>query len=406
MGAILKYYGNVFMNIIILTMGAGTRMKPWTDKKNKALFRVNGEELMFYHLSNIQAFCIQFTKLNAVITASASIQFARYVKLPRFLYGQGRISVYEEIGLLGSGGACKDVFDRYGFDRAVIIYGDTYFEKNIYSLLPELYKNTAKNYIFTEETGKHKNGLIKYNEKTDKITAISERENIRRANGRNAGIMILNKEVFTSYGRKTGDLMKDVLPGRKDLYAFPIEPPGVDIGILPNYIRLTMENYDSPQAESLLNDYANVAIPAIEKILRADRIFLAGNGGSLATANHLALDWSKVGNKQTIVLGNPEHITAYGNDENFENIFVNQLDKYVLSDKDVIVLISTSGDSPNLVKMLTCFKGEQFVAFCGKQGKLSELKYCLPVNSVKTRVIEDAHLCYGHAITEIMEGLI
>ena len=143
-------------------------------------------------------------------------------------------------------------------------------------------------------------------------------------------------------------------------------------------------------------------------IVKAERIFIMGNGGSLATANHLALDWSKSSGKMVISLTGSESITANGNDNGFENIFVNQLACFGITKQDVIVLISASGNSPNIVKVLKQYPVNKFqvLGMTGNKGYLkSNTNVQLSVSSDDVQIIEDAHLCYGHVITNVLNAL-
>ncbi|MDI6787112.1 MAG: sugar phosphate nucleotidyltransferase [Planctomycetota bacterium] len=374
-------------NAIILASGPGMRMHPWTLTCPKVLFKIKGKSLLDWHIDCLKENGIK----NIIITAHYLSDRIRKATKEK---------IFHEYRLIGSGGACRKIMRRYRLKRAVIIYGDTYFSPEIYTMIPEVYAQNDRNFIFTEDPGGHSNGLIRYNWTTGKITTLSEKKKISDPDGRNAGIMILNSSVLT---RPVGDLMSNVLHRRDDLYAFPIQP-GVDMGVMKNYIRFGLENYGSPQTQVLLDKFGDTAVCAIEKILRAERIFIAGNGGSLATANHLALDWSKVGWKQVINLSEPGELTAYGNDIGFEAVFSEQLKRYRLSAQDVIVLISASGNSPNIVKVMDEHP-KNIVGFTGNRGKLNSVKHKLPVDSDDIRVIEDSHLCYGHSITEMLEGL-
>jgi len=98
---------------------------------------------------------------------------------------------------------------------------------------------------------------------------------------------------------------------------------------------------------------------AVERLREArDRgatIFIAGNGGSAATASHLVNDLGKAtkrsGRPPLRVLGlsdNVSWMTALANDEGYERVFTGQLENFARSG-DVLILISASGNSPNLV---------------------------------------------------------
>ena len=111
------------------------------------------------------------------------------------------------------------------------------------------------------------------------------------------------------------------------------------------------------------------------------RIFVAGNGGSAGTANHFCCDFGKNAVKSETdrpkiisLSANMEVVTALGNDFCYGDIFVEQL-KNLMEDGDVILLISASGNSPNVVNAAKYVKsrGGQVIGFTGfAGGKLHE----------------------------------
>src|SRR5438105_2625380 len=115
----------------------------------------------------------------------------------------------------------------------------------------------------------------------------------------------------------------------------------------------------------------------LEQAYRNDRrIFIMGNGGSAATASHFALDLSK----NTVMAGAPrleaisltDHvplITAWSNDIAYEHIFSEQLAN-MIEPGDVVIGISTSGNSPNVINALRLAKQYRAytVALLGAQG--------------------------------------
>ncbi len=139
------------------------------------------------------------------------------------------------------------------------------------------------------------------------------------------------------------------------------------------------------------------------------RIFIAGNGGSSALANHFACDLGKNAAKdennrfQIIsVCDNMGSITAYGNDEGYENVFSEQLKNYFIKDNDVVFLISSSGNSPNVIKAAKYAKTKNskvlsLTGFTG--GKLRDLSdICIYINKSQYEPVEDVHGVVLHII--------
>ena len=143
-----------------------------------------------------------------------------------------------------------------------------------------------------------------------------------------------------------------------------------------------------------------------------NKIFIMGNGGSAATASHFACDLAK----GTITFGLPRFrvialtdnmplVTAWGNDMAYEDIFAEQL-LALLESGDVVIAISTSGNSENVLKAVRMAKQEGAIAigFTGQGGgKLQPLvDVCVAVPSDCIERVEDAHLILEHLICTVI----
>lgn len=90
----------------------------------------------------------------------------------------------------------------------------------------------------------------------------------------------------------------------------------------------------------------------IKAIKKANYIYIIGNGGSASTANHFANDLVKMGGIKAISLAaNVAVVMAYANDNGYENVFSDQL-KVFLTSRDLLITISASGTSRNIVKAI------------------------------------------------------
>jgi D-sedoheptulose 7-phosphate isomerase len=149
---------------------------------------------------------------------------------------------------------------------------------------------------------------------------------------------------------------------------------------------------------------------------RKGQIFIFGNGGSAATASHMANDL----NKYTIVDGRPRFraialsdniplMTAWGNDSGYENIFVEQMLNFIQIG-DVVIGISASGNSPNVLKaiMVAQQNGARTVGFTGNStGKLKDIvDYCITIPSDTIVQQEDGHMILDHVIVTTLRKLI
>jgi len=148
------------------------------------------------------------------------------------------------------------------------------------------------------------------------------------------------------------------------------------------------------------------------------KIFIIGNGGSAATASHMANDLGigcKCGSNrrfQAISLtDNVAVMTAIANDTSYENLFVGQLE-VLLQPKDVVVAISASGNSPNVVNAVRYAKrkGAVTIGFTGFDGgKLK--KACDHVVWARTPKgeygpVEDVHMVLDHLLMTYLKAAI
>jgi D-sedoheptulose 7-phosphate isomerase len=137
-------------------------------------------------------------------------------------------------------------------------------------------------------------------------------------------------------------------------------------------------------------------------------VYILGNGGSLATAQHLACDLSKNTGKsiRTDTLTELPKVTAYANDNGFEYIYQMQLFSK-LKPGDIIFNISTSGNSKNLVQATAFAKdqGNMIISLLGYGGGVlkdySDLYMIVPSRDV--RVVEDAHSIICHMLTTLVQ---
>ena len=150
------------------------------------------------------------------------------------------------------------------------------------------------------------------------------------------------------------------------------------------------------------------------------QIFVIGNGGSASTASHFACDLGKGTLKNfyddqekrfkiTSLTDNVATMMAFGNDLSFKDIFVQQL-KNLLNPGDVVIGISASGNSPNIVKGIEYAKkiGAKTVGLLGFKtgGKLAELVDCgIIVQDNHYGRSEDIHLIIFHLIANYLTEL-
>jgi phosphoheptose isomerase len=164
--------------------------------------------------------------------------------------------------------------------------------------------------------------------------------------------------------------------------------------------------------DSLEQENLDKVFEALAKsILSQKTIFTCGNGGSSSIAEHLVCDFikgastdSKIDPKVIPLLTTPV-ITAVANDISYEDIFSFQLEKYA-SSKDVLISVSSSGNSPNIVKAIETAKEMEmltisFVGFDG--GKAKEVsEFSLHIKSNNYGICEDAHHVLMHIFAQYL----
>jgi len=149
---------------------------------------------------------------------------------------------------------------------------------------------------------------------------------------------------------------------------------------------------------------------------RGSTIYFIGNGGSAATASHFANDIAiGIRNKQPFkavsLCDNQAVMTAIANDDGYGKVFSRQLE-VLLKDGDVIVAISASGNSPNLLKAIEISKLKNtttvgLTAFDG--GKLSnvvDINIHVPTSQGEYGPAEDAHMILDHLISNYLTQLL
>jgi D-sedoheptulose 7-phosphate isomerase len=159
-------------------------------------------------------------------------------------------------------------------------------------------------------------------------------------------------------------------------------------GALPGRILMDIREYLDMMADAVRQIQVEPVmelVDAIEGAYQEGRtVFLIGNGGSGANASHLCEDLGKGTlsdfdhQKRLRVISltdNTPYILAWGNDEGFDRVFVEQL-KNLAEEGDILIGISCSGNSPNVVKAMEWAKANGLYTFAftdSEGGKLGEI---------------------------------
>ena len=164
--------------------------------------------------------------------------------------------------------------------------------------------------------------------------------------------------------------------------------------------------------DSYLSSFEKLCKIALKTYKKGKKIIFLGNGGSAADSQHLATELTvryKINRKAIRAIAlttDTSALTAIGNDFSFEEIFSRQLEA-VASKGDLVILISTSGNSKNILNAFKFCKKKKISNFSllgnngGKMSKLTKNKIIVP--SYSTARIQEFHIFIGHNLCEYLE---
>jgi D-sedoheptulose 7-phosphate isomerase len=164
--------------------------------------------------------------------------------------------------------------------------------------------------------------------------------------------------------------------------------------------------------DQLLNTIEKIVGLIVTALQQGNRIYFCGNGGSAADAQHLAAEFSgrfytdRKALPAEALHCNTSYLTAVANDYSFDVVYARLIDG--IGEKgDVLVGLSTSGNSRNIVKAFEVAKGKGIatVGFTGETG--GEMKnmsdYLINIPSSDTPRIQETHILLGHIICQMVE---
>lgn len=157
------------------------------------------------------------------------------------------------------------------------------------------------------------------------------------------------------------------------------------------------------------NEITKIETAIVNTVKKKGNIYIIGNGGSSSTASHYVVDFTKKLDFDGLprvnmynLSDNVPIITAYANDISYDDIYLEQLKNKIL-DSDMLIVISASGKSKNLIKAAQYAKkmNALVVSIVGKfEGEvLNNSDYKLIIDSKDYGIIEDIHLSLNHVIS-------
>jgi len=167
--------------------------------------------------------------------------------------------------------------------------------------------------------------------------------------------------------------------------------------------------------ENLLTIVRNVADECINTFKKDGKVLFCGNGGSAADAQHLAAEFSgrfyydrEPLNSEALHV-NTSYLTAVANDYSYDDIYA-RITKAKGRKGDVLIGISTSGNSENIIRALKTANelGMITVGFTGETGgKMKDYcKFLINVPSKDTPRVQEVHILIGHIICELVESTL
>jgi len=162
---------------------------------------------------------------------------------------------------------------------------------------------------------------------------------------------------------------------------------------------------------ALLKKVSTLAERCAVALRAGGKIIFCGNGGSFADAQHLSAEFTsrflfdRPGLPSLALGTNSSAMTAIGNDYGYENVFAREI-QAIATPADVLIAITTSGNSGNILKALEAAKakGVPAVVFTGAgRGKLDVDAETLNMPSTDTARIQECHILLGHIICGLVE---
>jgi D-sedoheptulose 7-phosphate isomerase len=165
-------------------------------------------------------------------------------------------------------------------------------------------------------------------------------------------------------------------------------------------------------AEECVEAIQQIAATVVEALKAGRKVLVFGNGGSAADAQHLAAELvgRYAGERKALpaiaLSTDTSVLTAIGNDYSFDEVFARQVSA-LGSPGDVALAISTSGNSPNVLRALETARGMSMVTIGltglsgGKMRPLLDIALCVP--SCETARIQEAHVLVGHIVSAAVE---
>lgn len=182
-----------------------------------------------------------------------------------------------------------------------------------------------------------------------------------------------------------------------------------------NLIRSAQAKVRFKDSAEGVESFAKAADAVVAAYKNGGRIYIAGNGGSAADAQHLAAEFvSKLARDRDplpaeALTVDSSILTAIGNDYGYDEVFARQI-AGKMTHKDIFLGITTSGNSRNIIRALEVCKGLGIttVVFSGHNGgKVREIAdVCVIATGSETATIQEVHIVLAHSLCECVEEAV
>lgn len=422
---------------IILAAGKGTRLRPLTNQMPKAMVPVDGRPLLEHTIELLREHGVREVAVNLHAHADA---------ITEHLGDGSRFGVsltYSfEPQLLGTAGAVKELEEFFNDAPFYVVYGDVLTNLDL-GLLLECHRDSGAmaTIALHQPEDPTRCGVVQQ-DGNGRITDFIEKPTTGSTVDAwaNAGIYVMEPELLRRMSSEApqdfgNDVFPELVENGGGLAGFRSDAVFWDVGSVErlgmaedwlrtesgreprrNKIAAVADEYLASVQEAIdgldRDAIARITELLLDARIRGNQVIIAGNGGSSATASHMAADLTRAAADSSGPLlrcrsltDNVPALTAWSNDVGYEFAFQLQMEQAV-QPGDVLIAISASGQSPNVIAAVNAARRQGafvvgLVGFGG--GKLAEIAdVAVVVSSNEYGPVEDIHLLLGHLLaTEI-----
>lgn len=421
---------------MILAGGFGTRLREVVSDRPKPMALVAGKPFLEWLI--LQA------KSHGV--ARVILCTGHMAEIVQNYFGDGRrwgieIVYSKEETPLGTAGAIRQAWPFVRGPMALVMNGDSYCAFNLAQMEAAAREKNAQAVMWlaqVEDASRY--GAVRVDEK-GWVSAFTEKSAIQHngQNGQiNAGVYVLSGKVVDGIpaGRSVS-LEREIFPGLigQGLAAILGDGAFLDIGLPDSYRRAAhtlksefkmldksefVRGYVQESAAVMQNlathcagDILQAAQLLVDVFRAGGKALICGNGGSAADAQHLAAefmsrltqDFVRPAIPAIALTTDTSFLTAFTNDEGFENVFARQVEG-LGKPGDALIGISTSGNSKNVLAAVRAARARNMrvVTVTGTGGQLRGLAHCaIAIPSSSTQHVQESSLAVYHMLCHIVE---